>query len=175
MCSVTYQIIDTCYGQNLGLDEVPGESETISLVLKGNEQLDDWTSQLPRLQGLHVYSAPLSPANLEEMSAERVIVERFNIVLSLRFLNLRILLHRPILEKFLDACAIGNASTTPGSGQRGMLQQIGISSVETCVNSAMIIISIVHTVVTSEGWRRDLLGAWNFSLFYSESFPQAQT
>lgn len=95
-------------------------------------------------------------------------VERFNIVLSLRYHNLRILLHRPILEKYLDAHGESNIINDSFGPQRNMVQQIGISSIQTCVESAIIIISAVHTVVLANGWRRDLLGAWNYSLFYSK-------
>jgi hypothetical protein len=89
-------------------------------------------------------------------------------VLSVRYHNLRILLHRPMLETFLDACG-GSKAGANASGGYGMVQHLGISSIETCVNSAMAVISMVRTVVMSGGWRRDLLGAWNYSLFYSKS------
>lgn len=161
-----YEIIDSCYGQNLGLDECRTDSELLALVLKGEERLDDWQSSLAPLE-MSVYSAPLGPQDLEKMKVENKIFERFIIVLSVRYHNLRILLHRRMLEKFLDACG-GSNSRANASGDRGMVQHFGISSIETCVNSAMAVISMVHTVVMSKGWRRDLLGAWNYSLFYSK-------
>ena len=177
-----YKIIDSCYGQNLGLDECRTDSELISLVLKGEEQLGGWQSSLSAIQ-MSVYSAPLRPQDLEKMELDNKILERFIIVLSVRYHNLRILLHRPMLEKFLDACgcpssssgasngntvAGGGAAAQKGSGgDRGMMQHLGISSIETCVHSATVVISMIWTVVMSDGWRRDLLGAWNYSLFYS--------
>lgn len=163
-----YQVIDTCYEQNFGLEDLPAESELISLVLKGQRQLDEWKHRhLPPLQ-LRVCDLPLTPEVLSNMESRNVTVERFNIVLSLRYHNVRILLHRPILEKFLDAYGgYGTANNTIGA-ERNMLQQIGVSSIETCVDSAMIIISAVRTVVLADGWQRDLLGAWNYSLFYSK-------
>ena len=166
-----YQIIDTCYGQNLGLEDLPPDSEIISLVLKGQQQLDQWKHQLPAVN-LQVYDTPLGPEDLEKMDPQNLIVERFNIVLSLRYHNLRILLHRPVLEKFLDAYGGHKTTGRTNNLEKNILQQVGISSIETCVDSAMIIISIVHTVVLSNGWRRDLLGAWNYSLFYSQYFSK---
>lgn len=159
--NVMHQVIETCYGQNLGLEEYHTEAEIIPLVLKGEEQLEEWKSQLATLQ-MRVYDAPISSKDLEKMDLENKITERFLMVLSVRYHNLQILLHRPILEKFLGTCV------RKTSGERGMVQQLGINGIETCVNSAVISISIVHTVVCSEGWRRDLLGAWNYSLFYSK-------
>lgn len=183
--NVMYHIIDTCYAQNLGLEESLEDSEIFSLVLKAGRQLDEWKWYLlPRLR-LRVCTIPLTPQDLDRMEAKNKIFERFNLVLSLRYHNLRILLHRPVLEKILDSTNTNtytytnmnsnsnNSGIPPLSGSgRGMepnmLQQIGITSVQTCVDSAMIIISIVHTIVLQKGWRRDLLGAWNYSLFYSK-------
>jgi hypothetical protein len=163
-----YKIIDSCYGQNLGLIECRTDSELAALVLQGEEQLGEWKSSLVPLD-MFVYNAPMGPQDLEKMEVENKIFERFVIVLSVRYHNLRILLHRPMLEKFLDACG-GLKSGDSASGGRGMVHHLGISSIETCVNSAMAVISMVRTVIMSEGWRRDLLGAWNYSLFYSKAF-----
>ncbi|KAI6853580.1 hypothetical protein KC365_g15891 [Hortaea werneckii] len=163
--NVMYKIIDSCYRQNLGLDECRTDPELLALVLKGEEQLGEWLSSLAPLE-MFVYIAPIGPQDLEKMEVENKIFERFIIVLSVRYHNLRILLHRPMLEKFLDACG-GSNSGANASGDRGMVEHLGISSIETCVNSAMAVISMVRTVVMSEGWRRDLLGAWNYSLFYT--------
>ncbi|KAL6249362.1 hypothetical protein RBB50_003215 [Rhinocladiella similis] len=160
--SVMYQIIDTCYGQNLGLEDCLPVAEIISLTLKGETQLTEWKDQILPALNLRVCDTPLCSQDLDKLEAKDKITERFNLVLSLRFHNLHILLHRPILEKLLDVHGgpINGAETT-------MMHQVCISSIENCVDSAMIIISIVHTVVLSSGWRRDLLGAWNYSLFYT--------
>ena len=164
-----YHIIDTCYGQNLGLEEFRTDSEIISLVLKGEERIEEWKSELVPLQ-MMVYDQPLASESLEDLKLENKITERFFIVLSVRYHNLQILLHRPILEKFLEACGCSNST----KGKKGVLvEKLGVSSIETCVNSAMIVISIVRQVVLSDGWRRDLLGAWNYSLFYSKSHLDA--
>ncbi|KIW39315.1 hypothetical protein, variant [Exophiala oligosperma] len=160
--SVMYQIIDTCYGQNLGLEDFLPVAEIIALTLRGETQLTEWRTQsLPSLN-LRVCNTPLCSQDLEKLEAKDKITERFNLVLSLRFHNLHILLHRPILEKLLEAHG-GPTNDT----ETTMMHQVCISSIENCVESAIIIISIVHTVVLSSGWRRDLLGAWNYSLFYT--------
>lgn len=168
---VMHSIIDACYGQNLGLEEYRTDSEIVSLVLTGEGELDGWKSQLTTWQ-MRVYDFPLTSQDLEKMKVEDKITERFFIVLSVRYHNLQILLHRPILEKFLEDCGGPSSSRTRGGGNRGMMQQVGINSIEACVNSAVLAVSIVRTVVLSNGWHRDLLGAWNFSLFYSKSSNQ---
>ncbi|KAL2393537.1 Transcription factor FBD3 [Exophiala dermatitidis] len=172
--NVMYHIIDTCYGQNMGIEDSLDDSEIFSLVLKGGRLLDEWQFQLLPQLLLRVCDVPLRSPDLDKMEQRNLIVERFNMVLSLRYHNLRILLHRPILEKILDthggqhdAAGAGNGMSALIGVENPMLQQIGVTSIETCVDSAMIIISIVHTIVLSAGWRRDLLGAWNYSLFYT--------
>lgn len=167
-----YNIIDTCYGQNLGLEEYRTDSEIVSLVLKGEGEIDAWKSLLTPWQ-MQVYDSPLTSQDLEKMQLENKTTERFFIVLSVRYHNLQILLHRPILEKFLEDCGCPSSSRGRSGGDRGMMQQLGINSIETCVNSAVIVISIVRTVVLSGGWHRDLLGAWNFSLFYSKWYKSS--
>lgn len=163
-----YKIIDSCYGQNLGLEEFHTDSDLVTLTLKGEEQLNEWQSSLRPLE-MSVYNTPLSPHDLESMDEDNKLMERFIIVLSVRYHNLRILLHRPLLEKFLDDCGRVSASNNyKSSADRSMVRQLGISSIETCITSATIVISVVRTVVMSSGWRRDLLGAWNYSLFYSK-------
>lgn len=164
--NVMYKIIDSCYGQNLGFDNFRTDSELAALILKGEEQLGEWQSSLVPLK-MSVHRTPLQSQDLDKMEIENKILERFIIVLSVRYHNLRILLHRPMLENYLDACGGSNQGAL-ASENRGMVQHLGISSIETCVDSAVMIISIVRTVVMSEGWRRDLLGAWNYSLFYSK-------
>uniref|UniRef100_A0A0B7KLQ8 Zn(2)-C6 fungal-type domain-containing protein n=1 Tax=Bionectria ochroleuca TaxID=29856 RepID=A0A0B7KLQ8_BIOOC len=165
--NIMYKIIDSCYGQNLGLEEFRTDSDLVTLTLKGEEQLNEWQSSLGPLQ-MSVYNTPLGPHDLENMDEDNKLMERFIIVLSVRYHNLQILLHRPLLEKFLDDCGRVSASNNSKSSvDRSMVQQLGISSIETCITSAMIVISMVRTVVMSSGWRRDLLGAWNYSLFYT--------
>ena len=161
-----YRIVDTCYGQNLGLEEYRTDSEIISMVLTVEEELEEWKSSLPSLQ-MRVQDTNLCPEDLENMGPEDKITERFVFVLSARYHNLQILLHRPILEKLLEGCGRPAPSKAKPS-DKGKVLQLGMGSVETCISSAVIIISIVHTIVLSSGWRRDLLGAWNYSLFYSK-------
>lgn len=174
-----YYVIDHSYGQNLGFadnDEDDGDAlSIISEVLEGNRQLEDWILRVLPPLGLHVYQEPLSPEELNKIpsSAEAVIRQRFNIVLSLRYHNLRVLLHRKFLERFLDYLGIdGHTSNNSVSSQeKAILRQVGSGSVQKCVQSAMAIISTMHTISLSPAkWHRSILGAWNYSLYYSISF-----
>lgn len=163
-----YNVIDTSYDQNLGFSTSETSYDIVSKVLEGDRQLEEWRHSLVPSLGLHVLQKPLTARDIDLMKVDTVIFQRFNIVLSLRFHNLRILLHRKFLEKFLDMGGVA------GSGMAGsevkFPQQVGVNSVHNCVESAIIIISTVHTVATTTGWHRGLLGAWNYSLYYSKIF-----
>lgn len=158
-----YNVIDTCYGQNLGFELSATTVHVVSQVLEGEHQLEEWRLQLVPALGLKISHKPLMQEDVERMEPDHVIQERFNIVLALRYHNLRILLHRKFLEKFLDAYSASDSANP----EKKVLQQVGISSVHNCVESAIMIISTVHTIASSTGWRRELLGAWNYSLYYS--------
>ncbi|KAL2216905.1 fungal-specific transcription factor domain-containing protein [Thermoascus aurantiacus ATCC 26904] len=160
---VMYNVIDTCYGQNLGFEHAPNTVHVVSQVLEGERQLEEWQVKLLPTLGLRIFHKPLLPEDLEKLSPDDVIPQRFNVVLSLRYHNLRILLHRKFLEKFLDAYGANDSANQ----EKKILQQVGISSVQNCVESAVTIIATVHTIASSTGWRRDILGAWNYSLYYT--------
>lgn len=84
----------------------------------------------------------------------------------MRYNNLRILLYRRRLESFLET--FWNTESTTTHDMR-LLKQMDLGSVESCIESAVSIISMVHCIAMSSAWRRDLLGAWNYSLYYSKS------
>lgn len=92
------------------------------------------------------------------------IFARLSVVAQLRYLNVRILLHRPILNHLLQRgqLPLGLDSVENTSD---FADEMSKSSVTTCQDSAMEIIDIVHRVSRST----TLLGAWWFSIYYSES------
>jgi hypothetical protein len=137
----------------------------MSGILEGQRQLDEWRlQQLPSL-GLKVCDSPLSLGDVEKMDTGSIIRHRFEVVLSVRYNNLRILVHRRCLESLLDP--IQTQGDTQATSETRLLQQMGLSSVISCVESATSIISIVHNMSAGSGWRREFLGAWNYSLYYS--------
>jgi len=90
-------------------------------------------------------------------------LERYRVIITLRYHNIRILIHRLVVVRFLDTCG----KFDPADQELALLQQIGSNSVQICVRSSLEIISIVHSIVHSSGVRRGLLGAWWFSLYYT--------
>jgi len=154
---VMWKVTDSLYGGNIGCEEQPNVFDTVARLFQMEHQLVEWKSKLPPQMEL-VQSEGILSAN-DDVSPS----ERYRIILTLRYHNLRILIHRLILVKFLDL----SGKATADDQQLILLQQIGSNSVKICVQSATEIISIVNIVVHSTGARRTLLGAWWFSLYYT--------
>jgi hypothetical protein len=127
------------------------------------QNLFSWERSLD--QNLQLISTP----KLDEMPREIESTSfayfswKFRVILTLRYLNLRVLIHRPVLVKFIAA----SRSPDRESPELKLLQQMGLNSMQICTESAMEIIGIVHRVVSEPGWKHSLLGAWWFSLYYS--------
>lgn len=162
--AVLYNILESCYGANLGFELSTSISDTISRIIDGQRQLDEWRLQILPSLGLRVWDSPMTPGDVEIMDVASVIRHRFSVVLSVRYNNLRILLHRRCLERFLESYQTLDNAVGP---DKRLLQQMGLTSVVTCVESAISIISTVYSITSCNGWRRELLGAWNYSLYYS--------
>lgn len=163
--TILYNVLDSCYGQNLGFEDPASVSSAISRVFDGQHQLDLWRLQLVPSLGFRIWDTLMNPEDVEKMDEDLIICHRFSIVLSVRYNNLRILLHRRHLESLLKS--FGTSDDNSGNAEKRFLHQMSLNSVESCVESAISIISIVHCITLSSSWRRELLGAWNYSLYYS--------
>lgn len=123
-------------------------------------QLVEWERALPKDMGLR------NSRDIPSESGDANQLERYRVIITLRYHNLRILIHRLVVVKFLDACG----RTDRDEQELALLQQIGLNSVQICVQSSLEIIAIVNLIVNSTGVRRGFLGAWWFSLYYSMSW-----
>ncbi|GMF70106.1 unnamed protein product [Aspergillus oryzae] len=137
--------------------------ETMGRVLSIENQLLSWVMALPNnLRQLSLQD--LREEVGQSDSQPRLFPLKFRVILTLRYLHIQILLHRPILVKFLDASHASGLEP----GEERVLNEIGYSSMKKCVESAMGIIDMIHELVCATGWQRDLLGAWWYSLYYSK-------
>ncbi|XRM46491.1 hypothetical protein ABZX51_009523 [Aspergillus tubingensis] len=157
-----WNAIDVLYGQNLGCDPPLSVSQTVAHVFSLEQELFAWERQLPNSLGL-IKLHGVEEAHKEAASDYDLVSLRFRIVLTLRFSNYRLLLHRPVLIQFLDACGRSEADTQ----QLQLLKQLGLSSMKICADSTMEIIDLVHDIVHRSEKRPNLLGAWWFSLYYT--------
>ncbi|KAJ5373434.1 hypothetical protein N7517_005440 [Penicillium concentricum] len=158
-----WNILELLYGQNIGCDGPLPVSETVAHIFSLEQHLFSWERSL--IHPLQLISlANINDLPHDQMSSNSQYLSlKFQVILTLRYLNLRVLLHRPILVKFITA------SRSPDRDPQDMrlLQQIGMNSLQICADSAMEIIDIVHRVLSEPGWKRNLLGAWWFSLYYT--------
>lgn len=158
-----FNVLDNCYCQNLGFEHPLSAANAIPQILEGERQLEEWRFHIVPALGIRVWHEPLLANDLARMDQESTIRHRFGIVLSVRYHNLRILLYRRFLESYLDA----HAADENVSEESKLIQHMGFTGVQNCIESAQSVISTVHTITSSSGWRRGLLGAWNYSLYYS--------
>ncbi len=146
--------IGELYGQNNGCGDPLPPSETLRKVIKLETDLVNWRRQLPNELLLQAGS----PSAIDNEQA--LIFERLSIIMTLRYLNTRVLLHRPVLTHFL------RHTYEPDLQLEGndFLLQCSRNSLQVCLDSAAEIIATMETAVT----RPYMLGAWWFSLYYSQ-------
>lgn len=152
------EVIDVLYGNNLGCDTVDNMFDLASHLIKFEQKLLAWQRTLP---------ATLLLVQLDDLRSTTVCQAnlRLRFILTVRYLNLRILTHRPVLCKYLDILG----RPRPELEQLDTLRRIGASSIHICAESALDIISMMHEVLTATNPPRHLLGAWWFTLYYSKS------
>jgi hypothetical protein len=148
-----WTIIDTLYGQNIGCSSVEKATSIVCRTMEIEQDLTDWRTALP--DDLAIKESTLT----FETTEDNTISGRIRTVLSLRYHNIRNLLHRPILMKLLGYCGRPQLHDC----EAGLYSQMGWSSVQMSLESSREIIRLVHAA----GGKRALLGAWWFSLYYS--------
>lgn len=157
---LAWKVIGTLYDYNLGCEEPPAETKIVSDILNLEQQLNDWRQNLP--PPLYLRSASNLP---HRKDAQDQATERFRVILSLRYLNLQLLIYRPMLTASLSKCS----SSANGAGQRhGSLHHMHMTFSRTQIQIAEDIVEIIYAVLTNPGLGRDLIGAWWFTLYYSK-------
>ncbi|KAI1505319.1 fungal-specific transcription factor domain-containing protein [Biscogniauxia marginata] len=152
-------IITKMYGQNM--DEENGELtlETIREILSIEDKLRHWKNSLPESLLLRPWEdMETDPWTLRQRCP---VYARLSVVAQLRYLNIRILLHRPVLQYFLRRRLFHVADQVEGTDS--LVEIIWKSSIAICQTSAIEIINIVHRLSKS----MDLLGARWFSIYYT--------
>jgi hypothetical protein len=151
--------IELLYSGNVDSDGQICVFDNIAYLFSLEQQLTGWKRSLPPTLVLRE-SRALS-CFVEEGLPEW---ERSRVVLTLRYHNVRILVHRLVLVRFLDLAGQDDHDEQ----QFALVQQTGFHSVQICMQAASEIINIVSQVVHSTGVRRTFLGAWWFTLYYSK-------
>ncbi|KEF60444.1 uncharacterized protein A1O9_02005 [Exophiala aquamarina CBS 119918] len=163
---VLWDIIEQLYGHNISCEERLGAGEMVTRLFNLEQRLSSWEHNLhPNLRTL-TYNHLTAMKEQARLNADQKIAQTLRIVLTLRCLNLRLLLHRPILVRFLNF----GSESVGDSHDIQMLRQIGSHSLQVCMHTADEIISIVHSIVTSIDATRTSVGSWWYTLYYSEIY-----
>jgi hypothetical protein len=158
-----WNIINQLYDGNIGCGPPNTVVDIVTRLFAMEQQLAVWVRQLPpSLDQSNISDLIHSPGSTNTTPSA---LDRFRIIIKLRHHNVCILLHRPILVRFLDM--IGKSPSLSEAQEASSLQQIGSNSIQICVQSSMDIIAIVRAIVGGSNHHRSLLGAWWFSLYYT--------
>lgn len=156
------RVLNLLYGSNLGGMPSPVGVDLISAILDMEHELLDWQRSLPvsicLLDHEELLCLDTRPDN------------RLRMILTLRYHNVRILIHRPLLDYYLVRVA-ARAAPTGAAGSPIPVEPIPQASQRSfalLTSSAECVIKMVSTVNDPASHKRHLLGAWWFSLYYSK-------
>jgi len=137
-----------------GLDQ----DDMASLKASGElrNRLRGWVASLPLTLQL------CTPGS--DMLSENTQVNRLRVILTLRYHNLGILIHKPLLSATISQ--IFTKESAPGLPY---LTQLAMAEAHECMRSAETTINIVHAIITVDPTSRNNLGVGFFTLYYGKS------
>ena len=149
--------LSTQYAANVE-DSDPDQDDMASLKASGElrKRLRGWVASLPLTLQL---CAPGS-----DMLSDNTQVNRLRVILTLRYHNLGILIHKPLLSATISQ--IFTKESAPGLPY---LTQLAMAEAHECMRSAETTINIVHAIITVDPTSRNNLGVGFFTLYYGES------
>lgn len=180
--SIMATAIERLYGQNLACGPSLTDMEVISQCFNLEKTLNEWrdtfcypplitSDELPHAiteaEGSIVTNEREAPPGSVPSTWWPIYELRLRTIITLRFNSIRLLIHRPALERMLTMLSMNDDNRT-GTEQPNVIRQMGCGSVQVCTQSAIESINIISAVVHSTGPARGLLGAWWFTLYYSE-------
>ncbi|KAK4623576.1 hypothetical protein CLAFUW4_05543 [Fulvia fulva] len=156
-----YKTIEDLYGKNGG-GRTSFTLKTIAKVYTLEGDLAQWTSDLvPQLSILTSSELAKQPMHLNEPVA--LLIRRQRTVITLRFHNARILVHRPVLEGLMDLYL----ATDPDPQHAESMSKAGANCVALAMSSAVECVEIVHHLIAGSTHGHQQLGAWWFSIYYT--------
>ncbi|OLN94166.1 hypothetical protein CCHL11_07150 [Colletotrichum chlorophyti] len=155
---VTSAVIDELYESNIGSNMVIPLSKIVSTVIHIGQKLADWQTSLP-------LTMPLVEPNGVANAGDKYMLLKFRVVLTLRYHNLQVLLHRPIVDRCMQALEGSPQSTQ----EIATLQQAWHLSRSVCLRSATAIIRLVEACKLANDVQPEcsMLGAWWFTLYFT--------
>jgi hypothetical protein len=158
-CSKLYciqgDIIREVFNHNLLSSQTLNDDWLFGKIIQLDHKLMQWK------QELHPALALLEAQTIESMDHESCAISQVQTVLTLRFLNIRALLLRKVVERSLDQ--IGKPSIL--DGDMGYSLPIEKIFLQGCTDSCVQTITIIHRIAAK--WR--LLPAWWYTAYYGKS------
>ncbi|QPC78149.1 hypothetical protein HYE68_008901 [Fusarium pseudograminearum] len=154
------KVIVSLYGSNLGCEDQASDTSTMTYIIQFEQELTDWQNSLPHRLSLHSANE-LAQADMHDST-----IERFRIILTLRHLNVQLLLHRPMFIRSLGALLKDPKMPHRNAGSVNSMQA---SFDRVFVQAAESTIDIIYSVLTRPDHGRHLIGAWWFTLYYAFS------
>jgi hypothetical protein len=151
-----WKVMANLYGHNLGCGNGPSEVVMMTQIVELEQELRDWQQSLPPSLVLRSSSQLLS----DDYTIDDYTLERFRLILTLRYLSVQLLLHRPSLTKSL---ANVNSAAQPGPSS---ISQMQVNFNRTCVRVAEEIVDMLHSALTRPSLGRGVIGAWWFTMYY---------
>ncbi|PTD04758.1 hypothetical protein FCULG_00000093, partial [Fusarium culmorum] len=154
------KIIVSLYGSNLGCEDQASDTSTMTYIIQFEQELTDWQNSVPHRLSLH------SANEVAQTDMHDSTIERFRIILTLRHLNIQLLLHRPMFIRSLGALLKDPKMPHRNAGSVNSMQA---SFDRVFVQAAESTIDIIYSVLTRPDHGRHLIGAWWFTLYYAFS------
>ena len=155
-------IISELYGDNVDIDPGLAIPTMLERTIALEQKLAAWKHNLiAKLQ-----RRPWDTPDLDSISISTwdPVFDRLSVILTLRYLNIRIVLHRPILSAFLRQRSGLKGRAETGRHEDPFFNDLSERSVRICQQSAMEIVEIVHKTSKPPA----LLGAWWYTTYYSK-------
>ncbi|KAK1579948.1 fungal-specific transcription factor domain-containing protein [Colletotrichum navitas] len=155
---VTAAVIDDLYESNVGSTSAVSVTRTVSSVIHIGQKLGDWQASLPLSMQM------VEPREVANPGAKPMLL-KLRVILTLRHHNLQILLHRPILDRCLQALDGGTKSPQKAA----TLEQAWHLSKTVCLRSAEATIRLVEACKLANDAQPtfSFLGAWWFTLYFT--------
>ncbi|KAH7028898.1 fungal-specific transcription factor domain-containing protein [Microdochium trichocladiopsis] len=159
---ILWKVIASLYGHNIEQEDIPGP-ELLTRILGLEQELDQWQTTLPPALQIAPpsFEEAGSPASSRSPSQQ---IEKLRNIITLRYLNTKLLVMRPILTNMLQTRFM-----SPGVNNHDEYdhQQQNKFFTTACFGAAVESISLIHAVVTRPDLGKHMLGAWWFTLCYA--------
>lgn len=147
-------VISKLYQNNIGADQWLSVALLFQRVVSCEGDLMEWRAHLPPSLGVK------SKAEIFQGLDDTTDFFRLSTVLTLRYLNVRLLIHRAMLARLLD-----HDHKVEANHAGAFLQQFGQNSLELSAASATEMIDIIYTMSKAQ---HRMLTSWWFSMYYGE-------